>query len=355
MSCNPMSCNAQPDHVFRNDGGRFVDVSEASGVRRADTDGRGLGVVAADLDEDGKIDLFVANDKSANFLFRNLGGFKFSEIAHEAGVAGNAEGGYQAGMGVASGDFDDDGKLDLFVTNYYGESVSEFRNFGGWVFIDRTQASGLGALSRTRLGFGVGLFDVNNDSRPDLLTANGHTDDLGDTPYRMPMQLLLGMPEGRFQDATTQAGSALTRPRLGRGLAIGDLDNDGRIDALVVDQNQPIAMLHNTTPRVGHWIGFVLAGTTSNRDGVGAIVSVDATRRRHSAQRLGGGSYLAANDARVHFGLGRADRVDEVEVDWPSGKISRYPRLAADRYYLIREGAAEAVALPLSPGWHQRR
>jgi hypothetical protein len=312
-------------------------------------------VVAADLDEDGKTDLFVANDKSANFLFRNLGGLRFAETAHEAGVAGSAEGGYQAGMGVAAGDLDGDGRLDLLVTNYYGESVSEFRNFGGWVFIDRTQASGLGALSRSRLGFGIGAFDANNDGRLDLLTADGHTDDLGDTPFRMPMQLLMGAPEGRVEDFTSAAGPALTRERLGRGLAVGDLDNDGRFDALVVDQNQPIAVLHNNTPRHGHWIGFRLEGTQANRDGVGSVVSMDASRKRMVGQRVGGGSYLSAHDPRLHFGLGRADHVEAVEVAWPSGKIDRYPRLAADRYYLIREGAADPVALPAAPGWPQRR
>ncbi|MFO0951926.1 MAG: FG-GAP-like repeat-containing protein [Isosphaeraceae bacterium] len=213
MSCDPKSSRARPDHLFRNDGGRFTDVSESSGVLAADRDGRGLGVVAADLDEDGKVDLFVANDKSANFFFHNLGGLKFEEVAHASGLAGNAEGGYQAGMGVACGDLDGDGRLDLAVTNYYGESTTFYHNEGGGLFTDRTAASGLGPASRLRLGFGAAMLDAQNDGRLDLVTANGHTDDLGDRPYRMPAQLLLGPGEGRLVDATDAAGPDFARPR----------------------------------------------------------------------------------------------------------------------------------------------
>jgi enediyne biosynthesis protein E4 len=340
MSCNPRSSQARPDHVFRNDGSRFTDVTAAAGI--VDHDGRGLGVVAADLDDDGLIDLFVANDKSANFLFRNLGNFRFEEVAHAAGVAANAEGGYQAGMGVAPGDLDGDGRPDLAVTNYYGESTTLYQNLGKGLFSDKTAATGLAAPSRLLLGFGIAFFDLNNDGRLDLLTANGHTDDMGDTPYRMPALLLAGAGGGRLVDISGAAGPAIPVGRLGRGLAVGDLDNDGRVDALLVAQNEPLVFLHNRTERAGHWVTFRLEGRRSNRDAVGARVTLRAGDRRQAAYRFGGGSYLSASDARIHFGLGASERVDEVEVRWPSGQIDRHPDLAADAIYHLREGDAAA-------------
>ena len=327
---------ARPDHVFRNDGGKFHDVTAEAGI--VDHDGRGLGVIAADLDDDGRIDLFVANDKSANFLFRNQGKFRFEEVAHTSGVAANAEGGYQAGMGVAYGDLDGDGRSDLAVTNYYGESTTLYQNLGGGIFTDRTAASGLAAASRLLLGFGIAFLDVNNDGRLDLLTANGHTDDLGDTPYRMPAQLLAGVGGGRLIDISSASGPAIPVSHLGRGLAVGDLDNDGRTDALLVAQNEPLVFLHNQTERAGHWVTFRLEGRRSNRDAVGARVTLRAGGRRLVADRFGGGSYLSANDPRLHFGLGASGRIDDVEVRWPSGQVDRYHDLEADAVYHLREG-----------------
>ena len=340
MSCNPKTCPSRPDHLFRNDGGRFTDVSSEAGITSADKDGRGLGVVAADLDEDGKVDLFVANDKSANFLFRNLGGMRFEEVAHAAGVAGSAEGGYQAGMGVDCGDLDGDGRPDVVVTNYYGESTSYFHNEGGGSFSDHTGPSGLGGASRLRLGFGVALFDANNDGRLDVFTANGHTDDLGDVPYRMPVQLLLGAGGGRLRDVTASAGPALGVARLGRGLAAGDLDNDGKTDVLVVGQNEPLALLRNVSDNAGHWLTFRLEGGPSNRDGVGAVVTVKAGGRTTVVRRTGGGGYQSAGDPRSHVGLGAATRADDVEVRWPSGRVDRFRDLPADEIYVLTEGAA---------------
>ena len=195
-----------PDHLFRNDGGRFVNVTAEAGI--VDRDGRGLGVVAADFDGDGRLDLFVANDMTANFFFRNLGGLKFEEIGHAAGVACNADGGYQAGMGVACGDLDGDGRPDLAVTNFFGESTTFYRNLGGATFADATAAVGLKAPSRFLLGFGAVFLDVDNDGRLDLATANGHIHDLRpNVPYPMPAQLLTGGPEGRLTDVTRASAS----------------------------------------------------------------------------------------------------------------------------------------------------
>jgi enediyne biosynthesis protein E4 len=348
MSCNPKSSGARPDHVFRNDGGKFTDVSAQAGI--VDHDGRGLGVIAADLDDDGRIDLFVANDKSANFLFRNLGEFRFEEVGHVAGVAANAEGGYQAGMGVGYGDLDGDGRSDLAVTNYYGESTTLYQNLGAGIFTDRTAASGLATASRLLLGFGIALVDVNNDGRLDILTANGHTDDLGDTPFRMPTQLLAGVGGGRLIDLSSASGPAILLNHVGRGLAVGDLDNDGRIDALLVAQNEPLVFLHNRTERAGHWVSFRLEGRRSNRDAVGTRVILRAGGRRLVADRFGGGSYLSANDPRLHFGLGASERIADVEVHWPSGQVDRHHDLEADAVYHLYEG--NAVAKRILAGRH---
>jgi len=342
--CMPHPFPALPDHLFRNDGGRFVDVTEAAGI--VDRDGRGLGVVAADVDEDGLVDLFVANDTTANYLYRNLGGLKFEEVGLPAGVACNAEGAFQAGMGTACGDLDGDGKPDLAVTNFYGESTTFFRNLGGGMFADQTAAFGLAAPSRFLLGFGIAFLDADADGRLDLATANGHVvDDRPNFPYAMPAQLLLGGAGGRLTDASATAGPAWRVPRVARGLAVGDLDNDGRVDLLLTAQDGPLAYFHNRTEG-GHSATFRLEGTASNRDGVGAVVTLTAGGRRQVIPRLGGGSFQSAADPRVRFGLGDQPRVESVEVRWPSGRVDRHRDLPGDAGYLLREGEATPRPLP---------
>ena len=209
--CLPLDFEALPDHLFRNDGGRFVDVTAEAGI--VDRDGRGLGVVAADLDEDGRVDLFVANDMTANLFFRNLGGMRFEESGLAAGLAGNATGAYQAGMGVACGDLDGDGRLDLAVTNFYNESTTFFRNFGQGFFGDQTAAIGLAGPSRYVLGFGIAFLDADNDGWLDLITANGHVHDgRPQFPWKMPVQLFLNDGRGRVMDVTRQSGPAVPGP-----------------------------------------------------------------------------------------------------------------------------------------------
>ncbi len=335
-SCDPLESEALPDHVFRNDGGRFIDVTAQAGI--VDRDGRGFGVVAVDVDDDNRVDLFVANDRSANYLLHNLGGFRFEEQGLMAGVACNAHGSNQAGMGVAAGDLDGDGRLDLAVTNFFDELTTLFHNLGGGQFADHTAAVGLAAPSRYRLGFGISFLDVNNDGRLDLMTANGHVNDYRpEVPYAMPVQLLIGGPGGWLTDVTARAGPPFLVPHLGRGLAIGDLDNDGRVDALVVAGNEPLVYLHNRTAG-GHYLTITLEGTKSNRDGVGARVTVEAAGSRWVSQRLGGGSFLSASDPRLHFGLGSATRIDRLEVRWPSGRVDSFQILDADKGYRLREG-----------------
>jgi hypothetical protein len=331
-------------------------VTEQAGI--VDRDGRGLGVVAADLDGDGKIDLFVTNDTTANFFFHNRGGFRFTEEGHESGLATNAGGGYLAGMGVACGDFDSDAKLDLAVTNFYGESTTLYHNLGGGLFCDRTAAAGLAAPTRFVLGFGLAAIDANNDGYLDLAQANGHTNDYHPTtPYAMPAQLFIGDRAGKLLDVSDRAGPPWQQLRLGRGLAVGDLDNDGRIDLLLVGENAPLALFRNQTASPGHFLTLALEGTVSNRDGIGTRVAVTVSGRTQVAALLGGGSYLSASDQRLHFGLGSASKVDRVEVTWPSGRVDVHDALAAGAGYRLREGdlvpkpLAGFAAAPTLPRW----
>ncbi len=348
--CMPRPFPALQDHLFRNDGGHFADVTAEAGI--VDRDGRGLGVVAADVDDDGKIDLFVANDTTANYLWHNKGGMKFEEMGFSNGVACNADGAFQAGMGTACGDLDGDGRPDLLVTNFYGESTTFFHNLGGGLFGDETASIGLSAASRFLLGFGISLFDANNDGRLDLATANGHVlDDRPKFPYEMPTLLMLGGEQGRLTDVTEKAGAPWRVPRVGRGLAAGDLDNDGRVDLLILPQKSALGYFHNRTSE-GHSITFLLEGKTSNRDAVGARVTVVSGARRQVAQRTGGGSFQSSRDPRLHFGLGSDAQVAEVEVRWPSGHVDRYADLKADSGYHLREG--DSTPRPLI-GFRQSR
>ena len=349
--CNPRDFPSQPDHLFRNDGGRFTDISAEAGITAVDTNGRGLGVVAVDLDGDGRLDLFVANDMSAYFFWHNLGGMRFEEIALEAGVGGNASGGYQAGMGVACGDIDGDGQPDLAITNFYNESTAFFRNLGGGRFADHTSAIGLAAPSHYLLGFGIQALDVDNDGHLDLLTANGHIHDgRPQYPWKMPAQLLAGGPGGQLTDVSEKAGPPFSELHIGRGLAAADLDNDGRVDALLVAQDEPLVYLHNQTPEIARSLTLRLEGLPpgSNRDAVGAVVTIEAGGRRQTAWRIGGGSYLSAADPRVRFGLAGARQVEHVEVRWPSGRRSSYANLAPGGYHL-RENSTQLTPLP---GFH---
>ena len=302
-------------------------------------------MVAADLDDDGRIDLFVANDLSANFLCRNLGGFRFEEVGHAAGVAASGSGGYQAGMGVGCGDVDGDGRPDLAVTNFYGEATTLYQNLG-----QGSSTTGPAPRPppdpRTCSASGSPSSTPTTTAGSTWSTANGHVNDFRpEFPYAMPAQLFLGGPDGRLTDVSdrgraTRCGPT-ARPRPGRRRP------RQRRPARPPDRPAWTSPWPTSTtgPHGGHYLTLRLEGTASNRDAVGARVTVTAGGRRARRRRLGGGSYQSAADPRLHFGLGDADRVESVEVRWPSGRVDRLGPVPADAGYLIREGAPRAEPL----------
>jgi hypothetical protein len=295
-------------------------------------------VVAGDLDQDGRIDLFIANDMTADYLFINRGEMRFEEVGLIAGTAANSTGSYQAGMGTAIADLDRDDLPDIFVTNFYGESTSFFRNLGGGVFADRSAPIGLAASTRFQLGFGLAVIDVNDDGRLDVVSNNGHVNDMRPAiPHAMPPQLLLQREDGRLENVSDRAGPPWGRARLGRGMAWGDLDNDGRLDFILVERDGPLAYLHNLGPG-GRSLNLNLEGVESGRDAVGARIRVTAGGQTHTTWRVGGGSFLSASSGRVHVGIGDSDRVEKVEVRWPSGREQVFSDLDPSQAHQAREG-----------------
>ncbi|HZW33109.1 MAG TPA: FG-GAP-like repeat-containing protein [Isosphaeraceae bacterium] len=343
IHCQPERFPAQLDHLFRNNGdGTFTDVSREAGIEVPE--GKGLGLAIADLDGDGRLDLFVANDGTANFLFRNRGGLHFEEAGLTAGVAYDGTGQPTASMGVVAEDLNGDGRIDLFHTNFINQANTLRWNLGGGQFVDATLAANLAAPSRSKTGFGTVALDVDNDGTLDLFVGNGHTDDQPwlNTPMAQAAQLFLGREHGRFTPAGTEVSPYFVHPVVGRGVAAGDLDNDGRVDLVVVHRDAPAAVLRNRT-RGGHWLGLRLRGTRSGRTPVGARVVCRAGRRSAVRWVTSGTSYLSASDSRLWFGLGSARMVEHLEVRWPSGMVQAWSNLPADRILDLQEGDNLAV------------
>lgn len=340
IHCPPGKFSAQADHLFRNNGdGTFTDVAGEAGLNAPE--GRGLGLAVADLDGDGLLDLYIANDASPDFLYRNLGALRFEEVGASSGVSSNGEGLSTASMGVAAEDLDGDGLLDLFHANFRNEANTLSRNLGGGQFLDATATAGLDAPSRPVTGFGTAAFDADNDGRIDLFVANGHVDDqpgLGQ-PMAQPPHFYRGGPGGRF--ALVEAsppGGYFSRRFVGRGAAAGDLDNDGRVDLVVVHRDGPAALSRNVSD-AGHWLMLRLIGGRSGPSPVGARVTCLAGGRTIVRHVTTGTGYLSAQDPRTHLGLGQAKVIESLEVAWPSGLKQRWTDLRADRILEIREGA----------------
>lgn len=342
--CGPARYEAEPHTLYRNrNDGTFRNVTQDAGCTAAN--GRGLGVAIADLDDDGWPDIYVANDMTFCFLYHNESGnsgssdaMRFQEVGVRSGVALTNGGSPIAGMGIACGDYDGSGRLSLFVTNYFGLPNILFRNLGGLLFSDDSAATGLARPSLPMLGFGTGFLDIENDGWLDLVVANGHV--LGPThePFAMKPQLFRNTRKGKFVDVSSQAGPYFEQPWVGRGVAIGDFDNDGASDFVVVNQFRPTALLHNEARSRGHFIRLELVGTRSNRNAVNSRVWVEAGGRTTMNEIVGGGSYLSASDRRLLVGLGDHSQADAVRVRWPSGHVDVWHNMAGDRSWLLVEG-----------------
>lgn len=336
IHCSPGLFPAQDDHLFRNNGdGTFTDIAREAGL--TGRDGRGLGLAIVDLDDDGRLDLFVANDASADFAYRNLGDLRFIEVAHELGLALNGAGKATASMGVVADDLDGDGHLDLFITNFLNEPNSFFRGLGQGLYADQGSAAGLSAPSIPMTGFGTAALDADNDGDLDLFVANGHVDDQPwiNSPMKQPQHLFLNQGGGRFTLDQPMANSALA-PTTGRGVAAGDFDNDGRVDLVVVQRDGPLRLLQSQGP-AGHWLALNLQDRSGASPAVGARVTVTAGGRRTTRWVTAGTSYLSGHEERIHFGLGSNESIDAVEIRWPSGRVEHWTDLAIDRLHRLRE------------------
>ncbi len=354
VQCGPRGLKGSPDNLYRNNGdGTFSDVSAKAGVGDAQRY-FGLGAVWSDFDNDGKLDLFVANDGEPNYLYRNDGNGRFTDMAYRAGVAVNGNGSEQANMGVALGDYLHSGRFSIAITHFSEEYTALFRNDGGWNFADVSFDAGIAKATVPYVGWGDAFLDIDNDGWSDLALVNGHvypqvdTKDIG-TKYREPKIFFLNQHNGKFRDISRVSGPAVQVPQASRGLAVGDLFNDGHLE-LVVENIEGRPMVLRTEPDArNHWIGLELAGTKSNRLALNVRVRVTARDLVQSDEVRSGGSYLSQNDLRLHFGLGAHARIDKVEIFWPSGKRETLTNLAVDQFYSVLEGEGIVPAERIRP------
>ncbi|HEX8139113.1 MAG TPA: CRTAC1 family protein [Pyrinomonadaceae bacterium] len=337
--CIPRVFKPTPSRLFRNNGnGTFTETSRESGI--ASVSGKSFGAVATDVSNDGLIDLFVANDTVANFLFVNRGGGRFEEMGLLAGVGYGEAGNARSGMGVDAGDYDGDGWQDLFVANIDREIFSLYRNQKDLTFAD--EPGEIGPATRALSGWGLKFFDYDNDGDPDLFLANGHPDDMIEAQasyvkYKEP--LLMFENTGRaFRNVSAQSGPVFARDFPARGMAVGDYDNDGDVDVLVSNNGEPPLLLRNQGGNRNKWLGLQLVATRSNASAVGALITWQAGGARRSRLKTGGGSYLASHDPREILGLGRASRVESLEIRWPSGRVDRLANLPVNTYIKVTEG-----------------
>ena len=342
VNCGPQGLPRANSLLFHNNGdGTFTDVTAASGIAKAGPS-YGLGVLVADFDNDGKLDIYVANDSEPSYLFWNNGDGTFTEAGLEAGVATNRDGRNQSGMGAAAADYNCDGRLDILKTNFSDDLPNLYRNLGERVFEEQTVDAGLISYSRL-LGWGCGFLDFNNDGWPDIFYVNGHVyPELerlhGPVQYRQPKVLYQNLGGGKFRDVSALAGPSITFPSSARGCAFGDFNNDGSVDIVVNPINAAPQLLRCSSQTGNNWITLKLAGVKSNRSAIGARVRCVTGDHVQIDEVRSGGSFYSQNDLRIHFGLGKAARVDKLEIRWPAGGTDRFSSVPVNRFLKIVEG-----------------
>jgi len=354
VQCGPWGMQGESDLMFHNRGdGTFEDVSKKSGVNDP---GHyyGLGAVWGDYDNDGWPDLYVANDAGPNYLYRNRHDGTFEEVGLQAGVALSAEGQEQGSMGVDFGDYLHDGRMGIVVTNFADQANDLYRNQGAQVFSDTNWAAQIAQPSVPLVGWGVGFFDMDNDGWLDLFVSNGHVypqvgTGVGTGAYRQPMLLHRNKRDGTFEEVSAAAGLHAIPLAARRGAAFGDVNNDGCVDILVLNVGEPPSLLMNHCRNGNHRVLFKLSGTKSNKLAIGARVTVRVGNATQIAEVRSGGSYLSQNDLRLHFGLGAAEKMEEVEIRWPNGNVEKLSNVAADYIYTVTEGSGIQGKMPLPP------
>jgi hypothetical protein len=366
QTCGPREFSGSPSVLFRNNGdGTFTNVSQAAGL---EPEGKGLGVVILDLDGDGKADVFVGNDEMPNFQYRNLGNGKLRSCGVYSGTAVNWQGKPMGSMGVEADDVTGHGRPDLFVTTFFHQGWTLYRNDGNNLFTDISPKAGMHVASWDKVGWGTCFLDADRDGALDVFVANGHVfrnaaemvernEDGSPQSFEQLAQLFRGDGQGSFRDVSRESGEYFRTAHVGRGVAMGDFDNDGSMDIAVNHCGAPAALLHNLTSTTYHWIRLQLEGSRhesshgSNRDAIGATVTLSVGNRKSLRFVKGGGSYLSSHDRRLLVGLGTDTRVDEVVVRWPnaSASVQRFGPLQADQSYKLIEGASAAVPARCPP------
>ena len=348
VMCGPRGLRGATNILYLNRGdGTFMDVTTKAHIDR--TEGHyAFSVATLDYDDDGWPDIYVACDSAPSILYHNNWDGTFTDVAVMAGVAFNEDGREQAGMGATVGDFNGDGRLDIFKTNFSDDTPTLYRNNGDGIFSDVTFAAGLG-LHTQYLGWGTMFFDFDNDGWPDLILANGHVYPEVDkfhlgSGYLEPSVLYRNNGNGTFTDVSANAGPGINAASSARGLAIGDLWNDGQLSIVISNMNAKPSLLVNTVRSGNHWIAFKTIGTRSNRDGIGAKITIRAGKRTLVDEVRSGSSYISQSDMRVHFGLGAVTKIDSVQVRWPSGLVERFENLSVDAFNTLKEGSGIAVS-----------
>jgi hypothetical protein len=340
--CTPEAYRGDTCWLFHNRGdGTFEDVTATSGI--FDSSSKSLGVAMLDYDQDGWPDLLVANDTQPNKLYKNLRNGKFKDVAVEAGLAFSTEGKARAGMGVDVGDFENSGKPGIAITNFDNEMIGLYRAVRPGTYDDISIAAGVGLPSKNTLGFGCAFLDVDLDGSLDLVVANGHIEETvrnihGNVGYAQPPLLFLNLGGGKFEDFAANAGEGFAQPKVGRGLAYGDYDRDGDLDILLTTNNGPAYLYRNENAAGNRSIRFHLVGTKSNRDAIGALVRTFNNGQTQSRVVKGGSSYLSQSELPLTFGLGKRDKIERVQIEWPSGAKDEFTNLDAGRSYHITEG-----------------